>query len=163
MKGWTRILGIGSPFGDDRVGWLAAEMVRVSAWYRSLAAAVQVESLDRPGPGLLAAMQGASHVVLVDAMRSGEPPGTIRRVDLDRVGVSSDKLVSVHGFDLADTLALGNALGLLPSRLTLFAVEAKHTLADEDLSVEVRAALPMLVRRVQASVAGSLAAETMPT
>ncbi len=79
MKAHTRILGIGSPLGDDRLGWLAVDSIRASAWYRSRAReTLSAESFDRPGPALLAAMDGASHAVLIDAMQSGAPPGTLR-------------------------------------------------------------------------------------
>lgn len=155
MKATTRILGIGSPAGDDRAGWAAAEAVRASAWYRSRAASVTVECLDRPGPALLAAMHGATQVVLIDAIRSGAAAGTVQRIDLDRIALPQIGCVSSHGFGLAEALALGQALGMLPERLTLFGVEAEDANDGEDLSAAVRAALPALVRRVQASVAGS--------
>ena len=155
MNAPTRILGIGSPAGDDRAGWAAVEAVRASAWYRSRADRVQVECLDRPGTALLAAMQGATQVVLIDAMRSGATPGTVQRVELDRIAMQQTGGVSSHGFGLAEVLALGHALGALPPRLTLFGVEAGEASGGEDLSAAVRAALPALVRRVQASVTGS--------
>ncbi|HMA30432.1 MAG TPA: hydrogenase maturation protease [Casimicrobiaceae bacterium] len=155
MKVATRILGIGSPAGDDRAGWAAAEAVRASAWYRSRADSVEVACLDRPGLALLAAMQGATRVVLIDAFRSGAAPGTVRRLDLDRIAMQETGRVSSHGFGLAEALALGHALGVLPPRLTLFGVEAGEADGGEDLSAAVRAALPALVGRVQASVTGS--------
>jgi len=155
MKAATRILGVGSPAGDDRAGWAAAGAIRASAWYRSRAASVTVACLDRPGPALLAAMHGATQVVLIDAIRSGAAAGTVRRVDLDRIAMQESAGVSSHGFGLAETLALGQALGMLPPQLTLFGVEAGDANGGEGLSAAVRAALPALVRRVQASVAGS--------
>jgi hydrogenase maturation protease len=155
MTAATRILGIGSPAGDDRAGWAAAGAIRASAWYRSRAARVTVACLDRPGPALLAAMHGATRVVLIDAIRSGAAAGTVRCVDLDRIAIQESAGVSSHGFGLAETLALGQALGMLPPQLALFGVEAGEANGGEDLSAAVRAALPALVRRVQASVAES--------
>ena len=79
MKARTRILGVGSPFGDDRLGWIAVDLIRDSAWYRSRAAgSLSAQAFDRPGPALLAAMDGAAHAVLIDAMQSGAAPGTVR-------------------------------------------------------------------------------------
>jgi len=118
------VAGVGSPFGDDRLGWEVAERLRQDPWFARRASHVRIVSLDRPGPALLDVLQGAERAIVVDAMRSGAQAGSIRRIDLDRVRLPRDSLVSVHGFGLADTIELGRMLGLLPWRLTLFGIEA---------------------------------------
>ena len=76
MKPHTVILGVGSPFGDDRAGWVVAEAVRASAWFRSVApGSVAAECLDRPGANLLTALEGVTHAVLIDAMRKSSQTG----------------------------------------------------------------------------------------
>jgi len=156
LKPRTLILGIGSPFGDDRTGWAAADAVRATGWFRSHSReAVDVDRLDRPGVGLLAAIEGTAHVVLLDAMVSGLGPGTIRQVEFDDLGAQPGGLTSSHGFDLGGALRLGRALNLLPPRITLLTVEAGWSDGEDPLSAEVRAALPELVRRVQACIAGA--------
>jgi hydrogenase maturation protease len=153
MKADTRILGVGSPFGDDRVGWLAVDLIRASTWYRSRpAGTVSAEAFDRPGPALLAAMDGASHAVLIDAMQSGAPPGTLRHVELDQLGLSAERSASGHTLGLADALSLAKVLGLLPPRLTLIAVEVGRVGSDHGLSGEVLAALPALLKCIEACV-----------
>ena len=153
MSAPVRILGIGSPFGDDRTGWLAVDCIRASTWYRAQApGTISAESFDRPGPALLSIMDGASHAVLIDTMQSGAPPGTLRHVELDELALSDSNFASGHSFGLADTLLLGRALALLPPRLTLLAVEAGRAGSDDGLSCEVRAALPALVQCVEACV-----------
>jgi len=154
VKARTRILGVGSPFGEDRLGWLAIDFIRASRWYRSQrAGAVSAESLDRPGPALLAAMDGASHAVLIDAVRGAATPGTLLCVALEQLDWSADAFVSGHAFGLADTLLLGRALALLPPRLTLLAVEASRAESNDETSGEMRAALPAILQRVEACVA----------
>ena len=155
MNAPVRILGIGSPFGDDRAGWLAVDCIRASTWYRARApGTISAESFDRPGPALLAIMDGASHAVLIDTMQSGAPPGTLRDVEVDELALSDGNLASGHAFGLADTLLLGRALALLPPRITLIAVEAGRAARGDALSCEVRAALPALVQCVETCVTG---------
>lgn len=153
MKARTRILGVGSPFGDDRLGWIAVDLIRDSAWYRSRAAgSLSAQAFDRPGPALLAAMDGAAHAVLIDAMQSGAAPGTVRKVELDRLEISADRFASGHSLGLADTLILGKALGLLPPRITLMTVERGCEQSQDGLTAAVHAALLPLLKCVRACV-----------
>ena len=102
-----------------------AERLRHDPWFARHVNRVRIVSLDRPGPALLDALSGTDRAVVIDAMRSGAPAGSIRRVDVERTRLPRDSLVSVHGFGLTDTLELGRMLGLLPWRLTVFGVEAE--------------------------------------
>jgi hydrogenase maturation protease len=153
VKAQTVIVGVGSPFGDDRLGWAVADAVRESAWFRSLAPeCVRVECLDRPGARLLAALDGARHAIIVDAMRSGAPPGTIRELALEALASSAGSTTSSHGFGLAEALRLGDVLSLLPPRLTILAVEADAAKDGDALSAEVRDAVQRILPCIEAHV-----------
>ena len=96
--------------------------------------------------GLLEVWQGWEEVVLVDSMRSGSPPGTIRRFDPiseplpAQLGGSS----STHAFALEQTIELGRALRKLPRRLVVFTAEGRTFEAGAGLSPELEQALPAL-------------------
>jgi hydrogenase maturation protease len=153
LKAHTRILGVGSPFGDDRVGWIVVDLIRNSPWYRSRAAgSLSAQAFDRPGPALLAAMDGAAHAVLIDAMQSGAVPGTVRKIELGRLAMSGDSFASSHCLGLADTLMLGKALDLLAPRITLVTVERGCVQCQDGLTAAVQAALPLLLHCVRACV-----------
>ena len=79
----VRILGIGSPFGDDRVGWEVVERLRTGGYLAPFpAGAIAAECCDRAGAGLVAHLAGADFAILVDAMRSGAAPARrLRRRD----------------------------------------------------------------------------------
>jgi hydrogenase maturation protease len=142
------IIGLGSPFGDDRLGWVALEALQASA---ALAAAgggnISFATLDRPGPSLLAQWRGADHVIVVDAVRSGAPPGTRHRLEPAEVAVPES--VSSHGFGLAAALELARALNELPPRLVVYGMEIDPSCAGPSLSAPVRRALPALIREVE--------------
>ena len=112
------ILGIGSPFGADRVGWEAVELLRVEP---ALARA-RLEVSDRPGAGLLTLLQGVDTAILIDAVLSDSRPGTLHH--LDPATLARGTRTSNHGFGVADALALGRVLGNLPPRLHLLGISA---------------------------------------
>jgi hydrogenase maturation protease len=92
-------------------------------------------------------------VIVIDGIQSGAPPGTLRKVARDQLAPTAAHPASGHSFGLADTLTLGQALQLLPPRLTLIAVELGCAENDDALSGEVRAALPAVLRCVEACIA----------
>ena len=67
-----RIIGIGSPFGDDRAGLEVA--VRMAA---APPDGVEVIVADRPGTDLVGMLRGAEAVIVVDAVRSNAPAGAV--------------------------------------------------------------------------------------
>jgi hydrogenase maturation protease len=146
----ARVLGIGSPFGDDRVGWAVIDALRGSgALTRARASAT---CYDRPGLRLVEALTGAEHAILVDAMRSGAPPGSIRRLAAEDLTVASG-LLSAHGFGVAEAVALARALGALPRRLTVIGIEIADPQPGADLSAPVRAAVAAAAAQIERELA----------
>ena len=143
----VRIIGIGSPFGDDQLGWKAVETIRRSGLLDSVPQGrVSTHTCDRPGSGLLTLMEGARLVILVDAMRSGATPGTVRRLEKGDMedGV---RLLSSHGFGVASALALGDVLGVLPCQWVCYGVELGN-LVNDTLSPAVAIAIPGLIEKI---------------
>lgn len=142
------ILGVGSPFGDDRFGWEAAEALRHSAVMSAVASGrIEISVLDRPGAMLPVHWRETDIVILLDAVRSGAAPGTRHGFDareLPGTGV----MCSSHGFGVASAIGLARALGNMPSRLLLRGVEADHSWPNPGLSPVVADALPAFVRDI---------------
>lgn len=117
------ILGIGSPFGADRLGLEAAAALQHHLRLRPfIPGRLDIKACDRPGASLLNHLRGAEFAVLVDAIIGRRPPGSIYRLEAGEAA-SAASPVSSHSLGLAETLALGEALGELPSRLVLYGVE----------------------------------------
>jgi len=113
----ARLVGIGSPFGADRLGWLAVERLAPH-----LPAGVEPRPLDRPGPALLHELEGLDRACLIDAARGDHPIGHLYRLrPTDLATVASGP--STHALGLAETLTLGACLGLLPPDVLILAVE----------------------------------------
>jgi hydrogenase maturation protease len=115
------VLGIGSPFGADRLGWLALDAL-ASAGLERGCPGLRLRKLDRPGPRLLAALDGAEQALLIDALGGPGAPGAMRRIDPAELAADGGGL-SGHRFGVAEALALGRALGVLPPRLAVYAIQ----------------------------------------
>lgn len=147
-----RIIGIGSPIGDDQAGWLVVEALRRAPLAQRLPRHTRLIALDRPGAQLIAHLDGAHTLVVVDAICSGAPPGTIHRVD-GAARIQADVLVSSHGLGLATALELARALGALPANVLIYGIEidpATGAAAPGKAMIDV-------VDRLAAQIAGELA------
>ncbi len=138
------ILGVGNQFrSDDGIGPAAAD-----ALHERLPT-VAVEVCDGQGVDLLVRWTLADTVILIDAMRSGAEPGTVRRfvVPPDTIPVEC-RLASTHGFGPAEAIALGAALDQLPRRLILYAVEGATYAEGMGLCTEVERGVKTVVEWV---------------
>jgi hydrogenase maturation protease len=109
-----------------------------------------VDLLEVPGDctALLAAWAGVDAAIVVDAVCSGAPAGTVHEID----GLHESPLPppghSTHGIGVAAAVALGRALGGLPPVLSILGIEG----ADFRLG----AAVSPLVARAAADVAARI-------
>jgi hydrogenase maturation protease len=140
------VLGIGNPqFGDDGAGIRVTEMLTE----RELPSEVNVKEAGLPGWGLPIWLEGKSSVILVDAVKMGQEPGTWRRFyPKDLHLLLETETLSLHQPDLACGLALSQALDLLPEDFLLYGIEPNHTSPGVPLSAEVRASLPEVVESI---------------
>ena len=144
------VIGVGiAERGDDGAG--RAVVQRLSG---TLPGDVEIVECEGETTVLLARIEGASAVFVVDACVSGAPPGTIRRFDateapLPDLGAS----VSTHDLGLAAAIELARALGELPPRCIVYTIEGCSFEAGAPLSPPVRRAVAEVARRLRADVA----------
>ena len=140
-----KIIGIGSPFSDDRLGWevinkLEQELVPDDKF--------ALLTCDRPNLGLVNLMQGTEEVILIDAIRSGCEPGNLVRLNHDEIMQKPD-LLSSHDFGVQQAIALAQALNELPPKLTFYGIEIGDLNYSEQLSSCITNAIPKLVTHIK--------------
>lgn len=147
-----RVLCLGNDLlGDDSVGSMVAEHIRQFA-----PPEVEVVSTPETGFHLLDYVLNTKRLVVIDTVRTGTAPtGTIyvfRDCDLKALPGGSPHYVGLY-----EVLALSRRLGLqVAEEVAILAVEAADcaTLGGE-MHPAVRAAIPVLIRIVRDSVAGT--------
>jgi hydrogenase maturation protease len=142
------VIGIGNPFrNDDGIGPAVAAQIE-----EQRLPGVRVVMSDGEPAGLLEAWAGAALAVVVDAIHQvPASPGSIHRLTTGQLETGGTA-ASSHGLGVPDALRLGEALGRLPRRMVIFAVETADTSAGAELSPPVAAALPEVVAAVMAEL-----------
>ena len=144
----VRILGIGSPSGDDQAGWLVADALS------AMGVGACIDKLDRPGANLIPLLENTAWVILIDAMQSGSPIGYIRRFGTEAWPAYSQGLSS-HGLGVIDALSLARELGGLPSRIDLYGIEIGPVAPGTTAGDDIRAAARQLARHIAADLTAS--------
>jgi hydrogenase maturation protease len=140
--GPARVIGIGNEFRrDDGVGLAVARGLTARA-------AGRLDVIEHSGDGasLLDAWEGASVVVLVDAVRSGSAPGTIHSVDARAARLRARAVwSSSHSLGVAEAVKLAARLNRLPDVLLIYGIEGRCFDVGVGLSPEVERAAAALV------------------
>ncbi|MBL3590043.1 MAG: hydrogenase maturation protease [gamma proteobacterium endosymbiont of Lamellibrachia anaximandri] len=113
-----RVIGIGSSFGADQLGWLAIEALQEVALPD-----LELIRLDRPGSGLLRYFEDVERVLLIDAVATDSEPGEVKLLNPADLSQASC-LTSSHGFGVAEALALAKTLETLPAELWVAGIAA---------------------------------------
>jgi hydrogenase maturation protease len=142
------VVGIGNDWrSDDAAGLEVARDLR--------AAGVRAVARGGEPSGLLDAWDGEPEVILVDAVRSGDRPGTVHRLDA-RAGRLPPALLraSTHHLSVADAVELGRCLGRLPERLELYGIEGERFEAGCGLTAPVQRAVNEVTNELKRRLEG---------
>jgi hydrogenase maturation protease len=139
------IIGCGNfERGDDGAGILVAEGLQHLGMH---ACSYTGEPL-----GLIDLWEHADDVILVDAVVTGVPPGTIHIWNSCPSLLSGKAPASTHGFGIAEAIELACTLNRLPSRLEVYGIEACRFDCGSGVSREVQHSVDEVVRRILTSI-----------
>ncbi len=134
----TVVIGVGNPYRrDDGVGPAVIELLRGYA----LPGGVRLECSLGDTAELMELWADADLAIVVDAARTVmSRPGAVHRT------------VSSHALPMGEAIELARALGRMPRRLELFAIEVAETGHGEGLSPAVRAGALRTARAIAREV-----------
>jgi hydrogenase maturation protease len=139
------VVGCGHPdCGDDAVGLLVAQEIE-----RANLPGVRVELIGTNGLAMFEAWEGCDSCIVVDAMVSGQAPGTVmvlREADWDLL--RNPPACSTHSLGPAQALRLAAAVGALPPRVDVIGVEGAHFEQGATLSPAMRSGVNRAACRV---------------
>jgi hydrogenase maturation protease len=138
-------IGVGNPLrGDDAAGALAAALIRDRD-----CPGLRVIEHEGEGTSLMEAWTGAQTVIVVDALSSDLPPGTICRFEAGEIPLPTElSQHSTHALGLQQAVELSRALNRLPPCLIIYGIQAKSLEIGAPLSDEVRDAIRQVVARI---------------
>ena len=143
----TLVLGLGNILlGDEGVGVRVVE--RLLEQYE-FPEGVRVMDGGTLGLDLLPYVEGASRLLVLDAVQARKPPGTLVRMEGDEIPVFLDaSKVSPHQEGLQDLLAVAVLKGYLPDEVVFWGAQIEALGVGLDLSEPVAAQVDALGGKV---------------
>lgn len=138
----TLVLGIGNTImSDDGVGVKVVELLQNGYTFPD-----NVELLDGGtlGLDLLPKLEGISHLIIVDAVETGKPPGTCVRLAGEELPDVLETKLSPHQMGLKDLLAVARLLGHSPTEMVLIGIQPGSIEIGLELTPEVELQVPSM-------------------
>lgn len=156
----TLVLGVGNELlGDDGFGVHVARTLQ--RMHPPLPPHVEIVDAGTSLLDCLPRMPGFSRVIILDAIRLGERPGSIHRMEVSRATMGSpgsEPAVSLHEVDVTGALAVAALMGLMPERVLIAGAEPDRIDAGIGLSPPLEDAAQRLVAMLLAEISAPLPA-----
>lgn len=140
------VLGLGNILLQDE--GIGVHAVQELARRYDLPEGVQVVDGGTAAMDLLETMARKDLVILIDAVRSGQPPGSVIRLAHKDLPIFFRTRISPHQLGIAEVLATLQVLGDSPTSIVLLGMEPRCMDIGLELTAEVRLGLDELLRRV---------------
>ncbi len=146
----TTVIGLGNVvLSDDGVGVRAVQRLQDR---HPLGDGVELVEGGTAGLLLLPLLADARRVIIVDAIDTGAPAGTLVRLDGDDWASAFEFGMTPHDVGLVDLLGAAQLSGAWPEQLVLHGVQPASTEIGTELSAPIAAALDRLVDAVAAEL-----------
>jgi len=100
------------------------------------------------GLDLLPRLEGVDRLLIIDAIETGDPPGTLARMSGDEIPVVMETKLSPHQMGLKDLLAVAMLQGYSPPEMVLVGIQPENIDLGLELSPKVSARFDELVHMV---------------
>jgi hydrogenase maturation protease len=141
------ILGIGNILlRDEGIG------VRTVEAMAGLDLPDDVELMDggTSGVDLADELAGRHKLIVIDAVHSEHPAGTVLRFGPEELVSDEHPQMSLHELGLMETLSMARTFGCCPKDVVIFGVQPETTDSGLDMSPTIRGVLPRLIEMVLA-------------
>jgi len=151
-RNWL-IVGVGNEFrGDDAIG---IDMVQRLQQHRLSAATYLI--VQRDASSLIDQWEG-KNIIVIDAVCSkNTKTGRIHLIDsFEKLTSYREKLYSTHGIGVVQAFELGKQLGRIPASFLVIGVEGENWGTGEQMSENVRNAIPEVEQMVWGYIDGKI-------
>jgi hydrogenase maturation protease len=146
----TVVLGIGNLImQDEGVGVRVVEALQRD---HEMPEGVTVVDGGTSAMEMLDELSDLDHLIVVDAINAGKPPGTLLRIEGADVPSFFRTRLSPHQIGLPDVLASLEFLGAQPKKMVILGVQPQTMELGMELTPVVAAQVPVLVNQVLAEI-----------
>jgi hydrogenase maturation protease len=146
----TLVLGVGNLLlSDDGVGIHTIQRLQEIA---QLPEEVQVLDGGTSGLDLLYHLEGVSRLIIVDAVETGGPAGTLTRLVGDQVPSYISLKMSPHEIGIPDMLMAAKLRDLYPEKVVVLGVQPATMEVGIELSPTIAAVVDILVENILAEL-----------
>lgn len=147
----TLVLGIGNLImTDDGVGVRVAQRLMEEYHFPE---GVTVMDGGTLGLDLLPHLEGVERLLMVDALETGGPPGTVMRLSGEEIPMALQTKLSPHQMGLQDLLTVAEFQGNRPAEMVLWGVQPESIELGMELSPAVAARVDLLVEKMLGELA----------
>ena len=140
------VLGIGNlVMSDDGVGVRVVQELQRSYRFPENVTIVDGGTL---GLDLLPMLENVTHLILVDAVETGEKPGTMVRLIGEELPIALETKLSPHQMGLKDLLAVSELMGHTPGEMVLIGVQPGCIEMGTEMTAEVDAKVDEMIANV---------------
>lgn len=153
------VLGIGSPFADDTVGFVVADILTQDHILQKmqLNGKLTICCDDRPGIDLLSYLdKGHDKILLVDMVKTNlNETGNIYKLQAKEI-IGFSGMLSSHNLGVSPSLALANALGINIEHITFWGIEGEKYCPEEDISPKMLSTAKIVADQIKQEIIKSL-------
>jgi hydrogenase maturation protease len=145
------VIGIGNLVKtDDAIGVRVVQLMKERYSFPDQVTVLEGGTL---GLDLLPQLEAAERLIIVDAVETGAPPGTLVRLTGQEIPQALEARLSPHQIGLMDLLTVASLLGQYPRETILWGVQPESVQMALRLSAPVAAQLEPLVEKVLGELA----------
>ncbi len=153
----TLVLGVGNILlSDEGVGVRIVEAMKG----RELSDNVELFDGGTASVDLLDSLANRDKVIIIDAVKGGNKPGTLYRFTPDDIAIQRQAFTSLHQVGLLETLTMAEYLNCTPREVIIFGIEPKKVSWGLELSPEVTGVVPRVIELVLSELGGKHARAT---
>ena len=145
----TLILGIGNILlKDEGVG------VHVVKKLKEMSLPDNIEVLDggTAGLDLVDFISNRKKLIVIDAVKAGEKPGTIYRLTEENLDIKPKAIMSFHEIDFLDALHMSEVMAEKPKETVVIGIEPKDMSNGTELSPEIEERIPRIIEIVMKEI-----------
>jgi hydrogenase maturation protease len=139
------ILGIGNILlKDEGIG------VHVVRRLKEMPLPENVEVLDGGTAGLelVDFIENRKKLIVIDAVKTGDRPGTIYRLTEENLRIKPKAIMSFHEIDFLDALHISDVISNKPEEIVVIGIEPKDISDGLELSPEIEERIPRIIEIV---------------